>query len=405
VAHRVTAQLMEAARAAIAACAGDRLVREALVGAARPDAVWAVGKAAASMALGACEAFGLDAREALVIAREADPRLPTLVGAHPVPDESSVRAAQALLAAARAAGDDRRVLLLLSGGASSLVGAPADGVSLDELRAATGALVRSGARIGEINAVRRRLSLFGGGKLAQATRARLDVLALSDVIGSDPAAIGSGPASPDPTSRDEALAVAMRFRLDARLVDALARAPETAAAGDPAFTRVRYQVLADPTTLRDAAATVLARSGWRTFARAALVDGSVEDYADELAARARTLAPGEVVVAAGEPTVRVAGDGLGGRAQHLALRVARSLAGTGVTFVACGSDGSDGPTPAAGAAVDGDTWPRAVAEGLDPDRALERFDSHPLLSRLGATLVTDGTGTNLTDLFLLGRGA
>jgi glycerate-2-kinase len=381
--HRVTDGLTAIARAAIEACEGGRLVRAATKG--PYDAVWAVGKAAPAMALGA-------GRADLVIGKEPDARLPVLVAAHPVPDESSVRAAQALLDAARAAPDGARVLLLLSGGASSLIGAPAPGVTLDELRRATDQLVRSGARIGEINAVRRRLSLLGGGKLAAATRARLDVLALSDVIGNDPAAIGSGPATPDPTSRDEAIAIARRHGVDEA---PLLRAPETPR--EP-FAHVTWRILADATTLRDAAALELS-GHFRTHARAALVTGTVEELAAEVIARAGTLAPGEAWVAAGEPTLRVTGSGSGGRAQHLALLVARAIAGRDVSFVACGSDGSDGPTPAAGAAVDGSTW--------DPggEAALSAFDSHPYLQRRGATLVTGPSGTNLNDLFLLARGA
>lgn len=382
--HRVTVDgLAATARAAVAACEGGRLVRQAAKG--PYDAVWAVGKAAPAMALGA-------GRADLVIGKEPDARLPVLVAAHPVPDESSVRAAQALHDAARAAPEGARVLLLLSGGASSLIGAPAPGVTLDELRRATDQLVRSGARIGEINAVRRRLSLLGGGKLAAVTRARLDVLALSDVIGNDPAAIGSGPATPDPTSRDEAIAIARRYGVDEA---PLARAPETPR--EP-FAHVTFSILADAMTLRDAAVLELSRT-FRTLARAALVTGTVEELAAEVIARAGTLAPGEAWVAAGEPTLRVAGKGTGGRAQHLALLVARAIAGSDVSFVACGSDGSDGPTPAAGAGVDGTTW--------DPggEAALAAFDSHPYLQRRGATIVTGPSGTNLNDLFLLARGA
>jgi glycerate-2-kinase len=387
-------RLIEVARSAIAACDGRALVRPALAD-ARVTNVWAIGKAARAMALGVADALGLPAE--LVIGKED--------AGHPIPDERSVRACEEVLRAAAATDESSRVLLLLSGGASSLVGAPIDGVSLDELREATRALTRSGAPIGEINAVRRRLSRLGGGKLARATRGTIEVLALSDVIGNDPAAIGSGPASPDPTTLDDALAIARARGLGAGVIEQLERAPATLRPGDPAFERVRYRVLADPLALLDAGVRAATDAGLRARPRQRLVTEDHELLLVELVAAADSLLPGEALIAAGEPTVRVTGDGLGGRAQQLALRMARLIAGRDLAFVACGSDGTDGPTDAAGAAVDGDTWQAALDRGLDPAKALARFDAHPLLDALGATLVTGATGTNLTDLLLLARGA
>ncbi|MGZ3439856.1 MAG: glycerate kinase type-2 family protein [Polyangia bacterium] len=382
-AQRVS-ELVERARAAIAACEGGALVAEALRGPHwRYCWVWAVGKAARAMAR---ESGG-----ALVI----DPG----VAGHPLPDERSVACAEQLLAAARAVPADERALLLLSGGASALVGAPVDGLGLDELQAATRALLNGGASIREINVVRRHLTRLGGGKLAAACPGAIDVLALSDVAGDDPATIGSGPASPEPATRAEALAIARRYGLAEAAIAALERAADNPRADHPAFARGTYRVLASPETLAAAAARALA--GFRVRPWPSLVAGDVEDFAVDLAAAARSLQAGEAIVAVGEPTVRVRGRGTGGRAQHLALSMAAALSGTTRSFVAVGSDGRDGPTDAAGAFVDGRTLQRMAARGVDAAGALERCDSHHALAAVGALVPCFDSGTNLTDLYIV----
>lgn len=394
------------AREAIAACEGGRLVEQALAGASPPEALWAAGKAAEAMARGALAALG-EVPAGLVIGKDAPGRVPlahpTLeerVAGHPVPDARSEAAACALEAAARRLSPDGRALLLLSGGASALLSAPLPPVTLEALRKTTRALVEGGARIDEINVVRRHLGRVLGGRLAQAAAGAIDVLALSDVIGDDPAAIGSGPASPDPSTLAEARALAARYGAPASVVHALGGAlPETPKPGDACFERTSYRVLANPLTLRDAAAAAARSHGLEPVVRARPVTGEVADFASEVTAVAASLSPGRVFVAAGEPTVVVRGPGRGGRAQHLALLVAERIAGRALAFLAVGSDGSDGPTDAAGAAVDGDSWHR------DARAARDAFDAHGWLSSRGLTIATGPTGTNLTDLFLLARAA
>ena len=384
-AQRVS-ELVAAAKAAIDACDGGRLVAEALRGPHwRYAWVWAVGKAAR----------GDGARER----RERSVVDATMAG-HPLPDERSVGYAEQLLAAARAVPAEERALLLLSGGASALVGAPVEGLTLDELAAATRALMHGGASIHEINVVRRHLTRLGGGKLAAACAGAIDVLAISDVAGDDPATIGSGPASPEPATRAEALALARRYGVGDAAIAALERVGENPRADHPAFARGTYRVLASPETLREAAVRVLERR-WRVRAWPRLVAGDVEDFAVDLAAEARALTAGEAIVAVGEPTVRVRGNGVGGRAQHLALAMAAPLAGTQCAFVALGSDGRDGPTEAAGAAIDGGTLARLAARGIDAAGALERCDSHGALTRVGASVPRYDSGTNLTDLYVV----
>lgn len=377
------------ARAAIGACEGGARVAAALRGPHwRYAYVWSVGKAARAMA----RDFG----GALVV--------DTTVAGHPIPDERSVAAAERLLAAARAVPADERALLLLSGGASALVGAPVAGLTLAELQAATRALYLGGASIAEINVVRRQLTLVGGGKLAATCPGAIDVLALSDVADDDPATIGSGPASPEPATRSEALAIARRYGVPDAAIAALERAGDPPRADHPAFARGSYRVLGSPATLRDEAAAAACAAGLSPLLRAALVGGDVDDFAVELAERGATLGRGEVFVAVGEPTVQVRGNGVGGRAQHLALAMVAALAGRDLALVAVGSDGRDGPTDAAGAAVDGRTLGRLAARGVDAAEALGRADSHRALAAVGATIAAWPTGTNLTDLYLLGRG-
>ena len=396
-AQRVSA-LVDEAKAAIAACDGGALVAAALRGPHwRYAWVWAVGKAARAMARDTGGGFVVDTTRA----------------GHPVPDERSVACAEQLLSAARAVPADERALLLLSGGASALVGAPVEGLTLDELVAATRVLMNGGASIHELNVVRRHLTRLGGGKLAAACPGAIDVLALSDVAGdgeAEPgespsarlhATIGSGPASPEPATRAEALAIARRYGVADAALRVLEHVDENPRADHPAFARGTYRVLASPETLRDAACRVLAASGRRVRTWPSLVAGDVDDFAVDLATQARALQPHEAIVAVGEPTVRVRAGGLGGRAQHLALSMVAPLSSSPARFLALGSDGRDGPTDAAGALVDGRTLQRMAARGIDAADALERCDSYHALAAVGATIPRFDSGTNLTDLYIL----
>lgn len=403
--QRVTAAgLEQIARAAIAACAGAPLTEAALVGS--PGRPWIVGagKAVGAMAAGARRALGARFRHGPLVGKHGgEAGLEVTAAGHPLPDERGVRATHELLAFVGALGAEEELVLLLSGGASALLAATVEGVSLPGLIAATSELSRQGAPIAAINCVRRHLGLALGGRLAHATPARLRVLALSDVAGDDPATIGSGPASPDPTTVEDARAVARAYGLRGEVRDLLERGaiPETPKPGDERLARVEYRLLATPRSLREHAVLEARAAGYAPRVEEALVTGEVEAVAARYLALADQLAQGELLVAVGEPTVRVRGAGVGGRAQHLALLVARALAGRPYAFLAIGSDGTDGPTDAAGALVDGSTWQSARSLGLDPEGALARFDAGPLLDATGALLRTGPTGTNLCDLHLL----
>ncbi len=387
------------------------------------ERVWVVGagKAAEGMARGALEVLGdRVAGGTVTVPAGRTPPLPGLEvweAAHPVPDTRGLAGATAALETARAAGERDLVLCLLSGGASALWAAPPAGVSLTELRELTGALLRAGVPIGEVNAVRKHLSRIAGGWLARAAApARLLTLAVSDVVGSAPETIGSGPTVPDPSTFAEALEVLRSREVPAPAAvlahlqrGATGEVPETPAPGDPAFARASYHVVARN---RDALAAA-AREAERLGYRATVVGDDLEGEAREVAAQVAALAWGShaelpsggapaAFLLGGETTVTVRGRGAGGRNQELALAAALEMEGEpGVVVAAMGTDGRDGPTEAAGGMVDGETVARGRALGLDPREALEHNDSHTFLRVTGDLLVTGPTGTNVNDVVVV----
>jgi glycerate 2-kinase len=398
-----------AARTAIATLSGERRVTEALARRpARPSALIAVGKAAAAMAEGALGSLG--PMPGIVVCRDAPPVAPEgcdLVRAgHPRPDEASVAATRAVLHRVAALGPEDELIALISGGTSALIGGPIAGVALEEMIEATDRLLRAGEPIDAINAVRRRLGAALGGRLGAATRARVRLMIVSDVADDDPRVVGSGPfSSPPAADAERAIEVARRVGLPAQLIGRIASAqPSPAALAAALDDRVDGEIIARPADLAAAAARALGDIGLHARCGNALVQGPVETLAAELVEAARDLRPGEAVVRVGEPTVVVRGPGRGGRAQHCAALVALGIEGLGDRVcLALGSDGSDGPTDAAGAVVDGESAGRARSRGIDLGAVVDAFDSHAALDALGALVRTGPTGTNLTDLYVVAR--
>jgi glycerate-2-kinase len=274
-------------------------------------------------------------------------------------------------------------------------------------------VARAGATIGELNTVRKHLSAIKGGQLALACSAPTTVLALSDVVGSDPATIASGPFSPDPTTFAQALALLRRLAPHApaaaqlRLEQGFAGAiPETPKPGDPRLAHVAYRVLAGPERVAALAREAIERAGLPTDVLSRDTEDPVPTLAAAYATRARReLGRGPRILAGnGEPRIVVTGPGRGGRSTHLALLVAREIAGLPVSFLAAGTDRYDGSAGAAGAVVDGATWERAVAAGLDPAGALERCDSAAVLEEVGGLVQGPGR-SNLLDVHLLAIGS
>jgi glycerate 2-kinase len=328
---------------------------------------------------------------------------------HPVPDAAGLKAAARALALADGAGADDLVLVLMSGGASANWIAPAQGVSFADKQAVTRALLRSGANISEINCVRKHLSRIKGGRLAQhASPAQLVTIAISDVPGDDPSAIGSGPTVPDPTTLADASAIVAKYGLTVPpgVTRALAeRGNETPKPGDAAFAGSRFMFAARPADALRAAQGAVERAGYECVSLGDRVEGEAREVALAHAARARALrAEGKraVVLSGGELTVSIRGAGRGGPNQEYALALAIALAGmAGVAAIAADTDGTDGGTgmvtDPAGAFLDGDTAARAKRQGLDPAAFLANNDSTGFFSALGDLLVPGPTFTNVND--------
>lgn len=395
--------------------------RIALDGAGR---IWLIGagKAAVGMALGAHDVLGDRIVGGTMVTKDGYgsgdvPNVYLWEAAHPVPDTRGLAAAADALACARAADAGDLVLCLLSGGASALWAAPVDGVSLTDLRAVTDSLLRAGATIREMNSVRKHLSRIQGGWLARAAYpARVVTLAVSDVVGSPLDVIGGGPTVADPTTFADALGVLSAYEIAAPpallrhlQAGAAGETSETPKPGDAAFDHASVHVVASNADALRGAADEAERLGYRAEILADDLEGEAREVAHDIAraalARRQAMAPGDPPLAlllGGETTVTVRGRGTGGRNQELALALALELESRpGILAAAMGTDGTDGPTSAAGGIVDGGTVARAVRADLDPRDHLARNDSNPLLRATGDLLVTGPTGTNVCDVVLL----
>ncbi|WP_297527094.1 DUF4147 domain-containing protein [Thiohalobacter sp.] len=388
-------RLLDLFQVGLAAVAGDRVTREALAGGrARPVHLLAVGKAAAAMAAGALQALEGRVERGLVVVPHGYPAegleaLRVLTAGHPLPDADSLAAGAAARDFAAAVPPDRELLVLLSGGASALMEALPPGMTLDDLRRLTEWMLGSGLDIHAMNRVRQAVSRIKGGGLARCLRTpHAEVLLISDVPDDDPAAIGSGP-------------------LHAPLDGPLPAVPEALSRwvreDAPAGTRplIPHRVIA---SVDDALAAIAAEAG-RMGLRCRRVPGRFSGNAETLGRRFATElveGPPQLWLAGGESNVHLPPHpGRGGRNQHLALAAARVLAGVGdCALLAAGTDGRDGPTPDAGALVDGGTIARGRAQGLDPEAALAAADAGRFLEASGDLLHTGPTGTNVADLVL-----
>lgn len=407
-------------REAIAAVAPEPLVTAALRPHTLPDRVHvlAIGKAALPMLDAAMRALEAPVVAALAVAPGVEHRpwpqpQPRLLRAeHPVPGRGSLEAGRAVLAFVEPLGQDDVLLVLLSGGASALVAAPAPGLTLDDLARTTRLLLAAGADIHALNCVRKHVDRMKGGRLARAAApARVLCLALSDVYGDDPAVIGSGPLTADPTTFADARAVLERYRVWP-VIPAAVRAhieraeDESLKPGDAALARVEWQVVGNNACAVDAAVRAAQRLGYDTRAGAGALQGEARVAGADVAARLLQCDPSSAIVLGGETTVTVRGGGSGGRNQEFGLAAALSLDGaTGCVLGAVGTDGVDGNSPAAGALVDGTTAGRLRALGIDAVAALDLNDSYGVLAAVGDAIITGPTGTNVMDVVIALRGA
>lgn len=422
--------LLEIYQAAIAAVApGPALIR-ALKNELVDDRVWliALGKAAAPMAEAAVRVLaergshGRAPAGGLIVAPgdtpAPHPSLAVIVGDHPEPGAGSLAAAEALDALVKTIPPGDTAWVLLSGGTTSLVGAPQPGIAADEFKALYGELLRSGLDIKEMNRVRKRFTRWGGGRLARSlTQARVRCYIVSDVIGDDLAAIGSGPCIPDPSTARDVRDALVRAGLWDGLGPSLRRhlddidrghVPETPKPRDPVFDGVESTLIATNRLALEAAGRRASEAGLvpeivdRPLAGEAAIAGP--RIAERLLANGRERKLSRCLILGGETTVTISdqGAGSGGRCQELALAAARALRGAPlpVALLAAGTDGRDGPTDAAGAIVDGETWERIVAAGRDPEKDLLHHDSYTALASADALIKTGPTGTNVMDVVI-----
>ena len=407
--------LEESFRAAIAAADPLRILGPQLPRPPRGRTfVAAAGKAAASMALAVEQGWPAQAQLEGIAVTRYQHGLPTrrirvVEAGHPVPDEAGEAAAREILSSVRALGEDDLLLALLSGGGSSLLSLPADGITMAELKALTGELLKSGAAIQEMNTVRKHLSAIHGGRLAAACRAPVLALIISDVTGDDPTHIASGPCAPDPTTYRDALDILEKYRIAAprAVLQRLEKAAdETPKPGDPRFARVENRIVATAHRSLEAAAGVLEQSGVRAVILGDAVTGEASEVAKVFAAmvkevRARgTPWPAPVaLISGGECTVTVRGaKGRGGRCAEFLLSLAVELGDTPGTWAIAGdTDGIDGTEDNAGALFSPDSLQRARKLGVNAKALLAKNDSYGFFSSLGDLIVTGPTRTNVND--------
>jgi glycerate 2-kinase len=384
------------------------------------------GKAAHAMTLALTDALSDRIVRGVVITKyghASGRRLPETIevheAGHPVPDEQGVAGTLRVMDMLQEANSHSLVVCLISGGGSALLVAPYEGISLDEKQQMTRVLLQAGADIVDLNTVRKHLSRVKAGRLAEAAHpARVLSLILSDVIGDRLDSIASGPTSPDQTTYADALDVVTRYdaagnipqKITQLLRDGAAgRIADTPKKGSPIFDRVENTIIGSNRIATEAARKKAMELGYETVVLTSGLQGEARDvarwfYRQALESRS-CLASGRstvCLIAGGETTVTVRGKGLGGRNTEMALAFALAIEGTSdITFLSAGTDGTDGPTDAAGAVVDGRTIGKARELGLDPQAYLDENDSYHFFEKAGGLFTTGPTGTNVMDLQIL----
>ena len=381
--------------------------------------VVAIGKAAHAMVSGLAAVLAPFVRfEGVVSAPTAMlkplPGMKYFVGGHPMPNVESWKAAEAILALLKNCDEKTLVFFLLSGGGSALVELPLDrAMTLEEVQQLNRALVRCGAPIDDINAVRKHVSAVKGGRLAAAANnAKKITLAVSDVPVGKESALASGPTLPDPTTIADVKRILMEYSLREKLPESLRRRfdegkiPETPKGDAPAFLNTHFSLLLGMDDLFHPAHHAAEAKGCIACCDNATDDWPVEKAAEYLLAQLeelREIHRGQRValIADGEVSSPVTGNGTGGRNSAFVLACVEKIAGKKIAVLSCGTDGIDGNSPAAGAVADGETLERARKAGLDPGEAFRRSDAFTFFSRLEDAIVTGPTGNNLRDLRIL----
>ncbi len=409
--NRLKETALEIVRCAIRENLPDRALSRALAKTTLPGPLTliAIGKAAWRMARTALECLGPRIATGIVLTKYGHSEGPLrgieiFEGGHPLTDENSILATRAILERVGATSVSQRILFLLSGGGSSLFELPIEGLHLEDLKAINERLLNSGASIHEINAVRKRLSGVKGGRFARYAHPRpISAFILSDTLGDRIDNVASGPVTVDRTTTREALDIIRRYsiHLPASLSKAMERPSPNALPG------VETSVIGDVRSLCRSAQEKAREEGYAPLLLTTQFDGEASACAKILTLVGKEIVHSQTPISApaavfigGEALVRVLGKGKGGRCQEMALLAAKEIAGyESLSFFACGSDGTDGPTDAAGGIATGDTVLRLAEKGLSPDDFLRNNDSHEALKAADGLIYTGPTGTNVNDLY------
>lgn len=398
-------EAVEICRKAIDSCLPEEGVRKALKQ-ITPEGniiLVAVGKAAFSMAKAAVEE--LEVKEGILISKYGHIPYPLeniecLEAGHPLSDENTLKATQKAIDLVKDLSEEDTVLFLLSGGASALFEAPL--IPLEDLIRLNEEMLKKGLNITEINTVRKRLSKVKGGRFADlCAPAKVCGILLSDVLSDRIDVIGSGPTVKDDSTTEEALKIIERYGLDLseKALDIIRRSKAGKA------ENVENHVIGSVTILCRSAAKEAKERGYEPYIWNDQLDLDCEEAAEELYSQINEIRGRKALIAGGEMTVKVKGNGLGGRCQQLAFLLSKKIAGRNDVRIVCiGSDGTDGPTDAAGACIDGNTYEKMKEAGIDYDAILDDSDTYHALDRIGALIRTGATGTNVNDLILVLTG-
>ncbi len=388
----------------------DRAVKRSLANARLRDEIIliGIGKASWTMAKAATEVLDQRIVSGAIVTKYGHsegslPGIKIFEAGHPLPDSNTLKATEKILEITRQAGKDQTILFLVSGGGSALFEKPAHGLPIKFLSDITSKLLLSGADISELNTVRKHLSSVKGGRFAvHCMPAAIFQITLSDVLGDRPDMIASGPAVPDPSTSGEALAVIKKYKIPLSPEIESALRSETPKSLD----NVSFEIAGNVTGLCRAAKIAAEKRGYISEIVTDRLDGearlagymAAERALDELGKSAEAK---RCLIWGGETTVKVKGSGKGGRSQEVALAAAEKISGSGnIVILSAGSDGTDGPTDAAGGIVDGLTWGKIRSVSYDPVEMLENNDSYNALELAGALLKTGPTGTNVNDLVI-----
>ena len=381
------------------------------------------GKATASMALAAEKIFGDRIFSGIISVKYGHTEnlkfIRQIEASHPVPDLNGEKASQAILECVQSANENDCIIVLLSGGASALLPLPAEGITLDEKQKTTQILLSCGASIHEINCVRKHLSAIKGGLLAKAAYpAQIISLCVSDVIGDDLSVIGSGPCAPDPSTFDDAISVLIKYDIENKIPGkvfsrikqgAIGNIAETPKMRDICFSRTENIIVMSNAIAMNEAENTATSIGYDVVRLSSSIEGDTTDaakyHADivrDIIARRNTLIKPVAVISGGETTVKVQGKGLGGRNMEFVLRCALELENElGIFIASAGTDGTDGPTDAAGAWIATEKIRSMRQQGIIPEQFANNNDSYNFFREAETLIHTGPTGTNVLDIRII----